>query len=153
MLEPRRVFIVRVQDAPGALTAIASVFSSRGVSLEMILGNGTLWGEESGGWIVVVFRANARKQQTLLRTLQRLEKVQEVQAHPFDAPALRAVAVARLDTSQGLEPLPECVEVVAQGEWESVLLFNGGAQTVVDAILAIRERRALQDVMVSVMAV
>lgn len=153
MLEPRRVFIVRVQDTPGALTAIASVFSSRGVSLEMILGNGTLWGAESGGWIVVVFRSNDRKQQTLLRTLQRLEKVQEVQAHPFDAPELRAVALARIDAGEKLEPLPECAEVVTQGEREIVLLFNGGAQTVVDTILAIRETRALRDVMVSVMAV
>jgi acetolactate synthase small subunit len=153
MPEPRRVFIVKVQDAPGALTAIASVFSSRGVSLEMILGNGTLWGAESGGWIVLVFRSNERKQQTLLRTLQRLEKVQQVQAYPFDAPQLQAVAVARLDSCGSLDPLPECAEVVAKGEQECVLLFNGGAQTVADAIHAIKKTRVLRDVMVSVMAV
>jgi acetolactate synthase small subunit len=153
MLEPRRVFIVKVQDAPGALTAIASVFSSRGVSLEMILGNGTLWGAESGGGIVVVFRSNERKRQTLLRTLQRLEKVKEVQAYPFDSPQLRAVAIARLNAGEGLEPLPECAEVVTQGEQESVLLFNGGAQTVVDAILAIKDTCVLREIMVSVMAV
>jgi len=39
MVDERWVFVIKVQDRPGTLTAIASVFSSRGVSVDNTLGS------------------------------------------------------------------------------------------------------------------
>ncbi len=96
MVEERWVFVVKAQDKPGALTASASVFSNRGVSLKTILGSCIALTEE--GRIVLSFWANERKKDMLLRALQRQSTLLQVQAYPYSSPELRAIGFARVVT-------------------------------------------------------
>jgi len=97
----RWLFAVKVRDRPGTLTAVASVFSNRGVSIQMLLGS-TL-GAETGDDISLffVFEASERRMNTLLRATGRLDNVTSVTHHPYDSEALRAVAFVHVDP-QGL---------------------------------------------------
>lgn len=67
---------IRGADRTGTLTAIASVFSSRGVNFESFttteIGDGT-------GVMRVAFRASERVQRVLTRTLERLAVIESVQ--------------------------------------------------------------------------
>jgi acetolactate synthase small subunit len=154
MGEERWVFVMKVQDAPGALTAIATVFSSRGVSLETILGNGVAVGEDGGGRIVLSFRATEKKKETLMRTVARLARVVEVQDYPFAAPELRAIAIARLCApGMDLRAIPAHAETLSEGAEGTTILLSGDAKRVDEAINALRAQEVLLDAVVSVMAV
>ena len=97
MDNPRWLFAVKVRDRPGTLTAVASVFSNRGVSVQMLLGS-TL-GAEPGADISLffVFEASERRMHTVLRTMGRLDNVTSVTPHPYDSDMLRAVAFVHVD--------------------------------------------------------
>lgn len=154
MDEERWVFVLKVQDAPGALTAISSVFSSRGVSLEIILGNGLALGEEGGGIIVLSFHATAKKRETLHRTVARLAKVVEVQDYPFAAPQLRALAIARVSTpGLNLSAIQAHAETLTETAEEATILLSGDAQCVDEALRTLRAEKTLIDAVLSVMTV
>ncbi len=69
MSEQRWVFVVKALDQPGTLTAAASVFSNRGISLEAVLGSGIASTVIEDGRLILSFRATKRKQEMLLRAL------------------------------------------------------------------------------------
>jgi len=93
----RYLFDLKVRDRPGTLTAVASVFSNRGVSIQMLLGS-TL-GAQAGADISIffVFEASEKRAQAVFRAMGRLDNVTSVTSHRYDSQALRAVAFAHVD--------------------------------------------------------
>lgn len=153
MAEQRWVFVVKAQDKPGALTAAASVFSNRGVSLETISGSGIALTEASEGRIVLSFWANERKKDMLLRALQRLSTVVQVQAYPYSSPELRAIGVARVANKADLSASQVQIEIISQHADSKSILLTGGPPAVETVIEMLREQNALLDVVTAVMAV
>ncbi len=153
MTEQRWVFVVKAQDKPGALTAAASVFSNRGVSLNTILGSGMTPTEAEGGRIIISFWANERKKDMLLRALQRLSSILQVQAYPYSSPELRAIGVIRVDAKADVSASEVQIELISnQGDSKS-LLVTGSPPTVETMIENLRKQNALLDVVITVMAV
>ncbi|GAB4226634.1 MAG: hypothetical protein Kow00121_54930 [Elainellaceae cyanobacterium] len=159
MVNQRWVFIAHALDKPGTLTAAASVFSNRGVSLEAILGSGIAATTIENGRLILSFRATERKQIMLLRALERLSTISHVEVYRYDNPSLRAIAVAKVAVSASLnEQLPEQspeleVEVLTQNETEQTVLFTGKTIAVETAIDQLRQQNTLQDVVMSVITI
>ncbi|MGQ9789423.1 MAG: hypothetical protein ACUVR7_02010 [Armatimonadota bacterium] len=155
MADEHWVFVIKVQDKPGALTAIASVFSSRGVSLDTTLGSSTNTSAEMGSTIVLSFRATERKKETLFRTLQRLHQVLQVQAYPYSARELRAIAIARIAPEEKTDFSAKQVqtEIISERGDSKTVLLTGSTQAVDKVVQSLRERGSLQDVVTTVMAV
>lgn len=149
------VFVIKVQDKPGALTAIASVFSSRGVSVDTTLGSSAGASTEQVSTIVLSFRATERKKDTLLRTLQRLHQVLHVQAYPYSSRELRAIAIARLKPDEKTDFATKGVqtEVISERGDSKTVLITGAPQAVDKVVQFLRERESLLDVATTVMAV
>ncbi|MDO8106086.1 ACT domain-containing protein [Isoptericola sp. b441] len=93
------VALVRGADRPGTLTALTSVFSSRGVSFDS-LSTGSV--DAGSGTIAVTFCASERRRTQLLRTVARLAEVRDVQVRRADDPLVRAAAVVELP--EGVRP-------------------------------------------------
>jgi predicted amino acid-binding ACT domain protein len=100
----RWVVLVRGADRPGTLTALTSVFSTRGVSFES-LATGAVDGDV--GTIAVTFRASARRQQVLVRTVERLSVIRSVEVRSADDPAVRAGGVVRMPDGVPFAPPPD----------------------------------------------
>lgn len=96
--ERRWVAFLRGADATGTLTALAGVFSTRGVSFDSLATGHAVDGE---GLIVVTFSATERRQRLLVRTVRRLAVVRAVQVRAADDPEVRAAAVVHLPASSG----------------------------------------------------
>lgn len=88
--DTRWVAFIRGEDRTGTLTALASVFSSRGVNFESIA-TGDL--HHASGLIVLIFTASDRVQHLLARTVARLAAIREIRVCRADDPAVRAVGV------------------------------------------------------------
>ncbi|MGL5083976.1 MAG: ACT domain-containing protein [Microcoleaceae cyanobacterium] len=155
MTEKEWVFVVKVIDKPGVLSAIAAIFSNRGISLETILGSILSPDGVEGGRIVVKFRATERKQEMLLRAAQRLSKVLEVQAYPYADERLRAIAIAKVKAStdlQGIHPEIQMEVISSNSEHQTVLLT--GPTLIIDSILkTLKEQNTVLDIALAVMAV
>ena len=89
----RWVALVHGDDRPGTLTALTSVFSTRGVSFES-LATGAVDGD--AGIIAVTFTASARRQHLLARTVACLSAVQSIEVRSADDPTVRAAGVVRM---------------------------------------------------------
>jgi predicted amino acid-binding ACT domain protein len=100
----RWVVVVRGADRPGTLTALTSVFSTRGVSFES-LATGAVDGDV--GTIAVTFRASTRRQQLLVRTVERLSVIRSVEVRSADDPAVRAAGVVRMPDGVDFTPPPD----------------------------------------------
>lgn len=155
MANDRWVFVIKVQDKPGALTAIASAFSSRGVSLETTLGSSAASMLGAPSTIVLSFRATERKKETLLRTLSRLQQVLQVQAYPYGSRELRSIAIARVTPDEKMDFPTKGVqtEIISERGDSKTLLITGGTQAVDKAVEMLRERGTLLDTVTTVMAV
>jgi len=88
----RWVFAARVLDKAGTVTATSSVFSNRGVSMQMLVGSTLQVAAGQGIPMFFVFEATDRRMNLLLRAMGRLARVIRVECHPYDSPLLRAVA-------------------------------------------------------------
>ena len=108
----RWVALVRGTDRPGTLTALTSVFSTRGVSFES-LATGAVDGD--AGTIAVTFRASARRQQLLVRTVERLSVIRSIEVRSADDPAVRAAGVVRMPDGVGFTP-PDDADVRWSGD-------------------------------------
>lgn len=151
----RWVFVVRAVNKPGSLTAAASVFSNRGVSLEGILGSGIDTTTEEDGRMLFSFRATQKKQDLLKRSLERLPNITQVSAYAYEDKRLRAIAVARLMPNARVNNDAEdlYVETISRNEASSLLLLSGGTMAVEEAIAHFRSHRQLKDVVMSAIAV
>ncbi|MCS6829035.1 MAG: hypothetical protein RMM08_12405 [Armatimonadota bacterium] len=151
----RWVFVIKVQDKPGALTAIASVFSSRGVSLDTTLGSSAVGITDTPGTIVLSFRATERKKETLLRTVSRLQQVQQVQAYPYTSRELRSIAIARVAPEEKMDFAAKGIqtEIISERGDSKTMLITGSTQAVDKTVETLRERGTLLDAVGTVMAV
>ena len=89
----RWVGLIQGVDRPGTLTAVTSVFSTRGVSFAS-LATGSVDGD--AGIIAVSFVATERRQHLLARTVARLAAVRSVEMRSADDPSVRAAGVVRM---------------------------------------------------------
>jgi acetolactate synthase small subunit len=155
MSEQRWVFVVKVLDKPGALSAAASVFSNRGVSLEGVLGSGIAATTVEDARLIFSFRAVERKKDLLLRALQRLAKVVHIDVYPYSDPNLRAIAIAKVSSLDSLELSAETLrsETIAQTSEGLTVLFTGSTAAVETVIETLRQHHALLDVVGSAIAV
>lgn len=106
------VALVRGADRPGTLTALTNVFSTRGVSFES-LATGAVDGDV--GTIAVTFRASLRRQQLLVRTVERLSVISSVVVRSAQDPAVRAAGVVRMPAGIGFIP-PAAADVRWSGD-------------------------------------
>ena len=97
----RWVVVVRGADRTGTLTALTSVFSTRGVSFESLA---TGAADGGVGTIAVTFRTSTRRQQLLVRTVERLSVVRSVEARSADDPSVRAAGVVRMPAGVAFRP-------------------------------------------------
>lgn len=155
MLERRWVFVVKVLDKPGALTATASVFSNRGVSLEAILGSGIAATTEEDGRLIFRFLATDRKKEMLQRVLERLSKVVQVDTYLYDDPKLRAIAVIKACNLDGIDLSSQAVqtETISQTETSQTFLLTGATLAVEQVIETLRQQSRLLDVVMAAIAV
>lgn len=89
-IHDRWIVFVTARDRSGTLTALAEMFSSRGVSFEAF---NTLTVADGHGSMSIIFRGSARLARVLARTLERLDATRTVELRSAADPALRAVAV------------------------------------------------------------
>jgi hypothetical protein len=80
------------------MTALAGVFSTRGVSFGSL---STGVAADGVGLIVVTFTASERRQRLLMRTVRRLAAVRSAEVRATDDPAVRAAAVVQLPATGG----------------------------------------------------
>ncbi len=155
MPEQRWVFVIKAQDKPGALTAAASVFSTRGVSLDTIAGGQMTGTGVDGGRIVLSFRATQRKQDMLLRVVERLSAVLQVDCYPYSSPELRAIAIVQVSTAADpdWETIDVQTEIISENNDSRRMLLTGSTSAVEQRVEMLREQNALLDVAMSVMAV
>lgn len=149
----RWVFAIKSQDRPGVLTAAAAVFSHRGVSLETILGSGGAATGTEEGRVMLSFRASKRQQEMLLRIIERLATVEQVQAYPYNSPQVRAIAVLRLAQAMKPEAKNVQIEIIQADSQSQTLLLTGSTSVVEEMLQQFKVQGVLLDVAVSVMAV
>lgn len=153
MLEPRWVFVVKALDKPGTLAAAASVFSNRGVSLEAILGSGINPNTTEDARLVLSFQASERKKTMLMRALQRLSRVVEVDAYPYTDPQLRAIAIAKVSSLDGIELNTVQTEAIAQSVDSQTFLLTGSPAAIDEVVDRLRQHQVLMDVVLTTIAI
>ncbi len=139
--DPRWVALVRGADRPGTLTALTSVFSTRGVSFDS-LATGAVDG--GSGSIAVTFHASLRRQQHLVRTVERLAAVQSVVVRPASDPRVRAAGVVQMPPGVPFAP-PPTVAVRWSGDAAAgqPVIVEGSLADIGAVVLRAREQGAL----------
>jgi len=152
MSEQRWVFVVRAIDQPGTLTAAASVFSNRGISLEAILGSGIASTAIEEGRLILSFRATKRKKEMLLRALERLSSVLQVTDYSYDDPRLRTIAIAKVSNLENIWLDSEVIQVetIATSPDGLRLLLTGNTLAVEQGIQMLRQEGVLLDLVTAV---
>ncbi|MBB2975590.1 acetolactate synthase small subunit [Microbacterium endophyticum] len=89
-INDRWVAFVTVADRSGTVTALANMFSTRGVSFESFH---TLSVRDGVGRMSITFRGSERLSRVLVRTLERLDVVRSVQLENTGDERVRAIAV------------------------------------------------------------
>ena len=151
----RWVFVVKALNQPGTLTAAASVFSNRGVSLEGILGSGIHGNTLEDGRILFCFRATVEKKALLQRSLERLPSINHVAAYHYEDDRIRAIAVVKLSSASSWQNTAtglKTEEIEKHADYR-LLLLNGGPKEVRSAVDGFREQAVLLDVLMSVITV
>ena len=89
------VFRAHVADRAGALTSIASAFSNEGVSIDTVVGHGTV--EQAGidGSVVLTFYCSEKDKDKMVRKVKRLSKVHALEEKPYESQSLRKAVIAR----------------------------------------------------------
>lgn len=153
--DERWVFVVRVLDKPGTLSAAAAVFSNRGVSLEGILGSGIGLAPPGDGRLILSFRATAQKQALLRRALAHVPNIFQVDAYAYDDPRLRAIAIAKLAPNAKILTDDDCyaIETLAHSDQERMVMLNGSPPALESAIARFRAQNQLNDVVMSYIAI
>ena len=155
MTDQRWVFVVRCLDQAGSLTAASSVFSNRGVSLEAILSSGIAATSIEPGRVIFSFRATKRKKEMLLRALGRLSSVSQVDHYPYDDPALRSIALAKISSPGAIEFSSDLVqtETISETAEGTLLLLTGNPVAVENLIETLRQQSLLLDLVTAAIAI
>jgi len=135
------VALVHGEDRPGTLTALAGVFSSRGVSFES-LATGAVDGEV--GTIAVTFTTTPRRQALLIRTVARLAVVSAVQVRRADDPQVLAAAIVHLPAGSAFAVADEAVRTTGDGAEGRPLLVEGSLAEVSLVVASARRAGAVR---------
>lgn len=134
------VALIRGADRPGTLTAVTSVFSTRGVSFDSLLTGSVDQhdGDAHGsGLVAVTFTTTQRRQAQLMRTVARLAEVRDVRVARADDPRVRAAGVV-LPGPDGALPQVDGVRWSAPTTPGGPVLADGTLEAVQRAIAAAR---------------
>ena len=155
MPEQRWVFVVKCLDRPGVLTAAASVFSNRGVSLEAILSSGMAATLIETGRLILSFRATDRKKEMLLRALGRLSSVLQVDHYLYDDPALQSIALAKVSSPAAIGFSADLVQVetISETAEGTLLLLTGNPVAVEGVLQTLRQQSLLLDLVTAAIAI
>ncbi len=132
----RYVAYVRAVDRPGALTSIAEVVSSRGVSVESFTSGDR---RDHTALLTLVFATSARLRTVIERTLGRLAVVSSVLVLRADAPQVRAAGVVHAAPGRRFVP-PADAAVTWSGDTSlgQPLLVEGSLAAVERVLAAAR---------------
>ncbi len=83
------VFRVHLIDRTGALTSIASAFSNEGINIGTIVGHGIEEKTVVEGSVVITFYCSREDKDKMVRKVQKLSKVTELEERPYDSHTLR----------------------------------------------------------------
>lgn len=163
MVDKKRwVFAAKIHDYAGAVTAVASVFSNRGISVEMTLGSTLGVPVPDSIGLFYVFQATDTRMKVLLRTISRLSVVISVKSYSFDSPKLRAVAIVRIDPRLApAESSPDAGAAdesllrlaVEPREEDGTWLLMAGPREVMACLDRLREANALTDATVTILPI
>lgn len=153
MAEQRWVFVVRCLDQSGVLSAVASVFANRGVSLEAILGSGIAATRAEDGRLILSFRATERKKDMLRRVLERLSAILQVSTHRYDDPLLRAIAVVKLLHPEQADLSAVLAETISETAEAQTLLLTGSTVAIETAVQQLRQQELLLDLVMTAVTV
>jgi len=154
-MRQRWMFVVCALNQPGTLTAAATVFSNRGVSLEGFLGSGIDASRVENGRLLFSFRATPQKQALLKRSLERLPNISQVEAYEYEDDRLRAIAVAKLLPDTPVQSSDDVLhfEIITHTDTSLLLLLSGKTTAVESAIAHFRHQQQLKDVVMSAITV
>jgi acetolactate synthase small subunit len=116
------VFRAHVMDRAGALTSIASAFSNEGVSIKTVVGHGIEEQVGIDGSVVLTFFCTEKEKEVLVRKIRRLNKVIDLEEHPYESQNLRKSAIIR--TKRVLVPR----DVAGEKSFLTCELVNSGPQ-------------------------
>lgn len=156
MAEQRWVFVVKCLDQSGVLSAVASVFANRGVSLEAILGSGIAASPAARteeGRLILSFRATERKKNMLRRVLERLSAISQVEAYAYSDPNLRAIAVVKVQHLDSIDLGLALAETISQTAEAQTLLLAGPTVVLEAIVQQLRQQELLIDLVMSAVTV
>ncbi len=172
MAEQHWLMVVKCLDQSGVLSAVASVFANRGVSLEAILGSGiaTVYPIEScpiescpiesrpaeshaNGRLLLSFRATERKKEMLHRVLERLSAILQVEVYAYDDPQLRAIAVIKVRHLEQIDLSSVLAETISQTAEAQTLLLTGSTVALEAIVQQLRQQALLIDLVMSAVTV
>ncbi|QGQ17994.1 ACT domain-containing protein [Cellulomonas sp. JZ18] len=141
--DTRWVGWVRTEHRTGSISALAGVFSTRGVNVDS-MATGDV--HDDAGLVVVTFRAGERRARLLTRTVERLPQVRSVLVRRADDLGVRAAAVVHLPPGVAFRP-PAHAAVRWSGETEQgqPLLVEGALADVEATVEAARAAGATSD--------
>ncbi len=130
----RWLFSARVLDKAGTVRTTSSVFSNRGVSMQMLLGSTLQVAAGEGIPMFFVFEAAEPKMKSLLRVMRRLACVISAECVAYDSPLLRAIALVQVDRQEpgGAADVPAvaaeksvaATSIVGEGRQETWILMG-----------------------------
>ncbi|GIG41754.1 ACT domain-containing protein [Cellulomonas phragmiteti] len=141
--DTRWVGWVRAEHRTGSISALAGVFSTRGVNVGS-MATGDV--HDDAGLVVVTFRASERRARLLARTLDRLPQVRSVQVRRADDLGVRAAAVVHVPRGVAFTPPPSAaVRWSGRTDVGEPLLVEGALADVEATVEAARAAGATSD--------
>ena len=124
------IFLIKVKNRPGVLSAITALFADRGVSIDSLTAHDSSGVGVPFGSAILTFAANTGKKEHLKRLLTRLAAVQEVAEFSYaDSAHARKSALARVslpaDALVAALPNGLLCEIVTVSETETLALLLG----------------------------
>jgi hypothetical protein len=123
-IEQRWALIARTAHRSGAITAIAGVFSSRGVNFDSLVASALT---PETAVVIGLYQASQRHSAQLVRTVGRLDVVDSVSSRPATDPSVRAAGIVDLTATKTLSTDTDSFAVPAS---ESPRLVQGSLQEV-----------------------
>ena len=134
------IFLLRLRNRPGVLSALTALFADRGVSLDSLTAHDSGGLGASSGTTILTFTASCAKKDYLARLLGRLAAVESLTEYRYDdAEHARKSALIRvwLTGEALLARLPSGLlcDVVSEGDGQALALLLGPPQ-ILDAALS-----------------
>jgi acetolactate synthase small subunit len=150
-MENRWVFVIKSKNQPGMLNSATAVFSNRGISVDTILGGGTITNE---GRVILSFQASENKQKMLLRVLKRLSTVESVTVYPYNSPELRAISIICLPISslKNWDNQAIYTETITSNSETQTLMLTGTTLAVEELLQRLKTEGVLLEATLSVIA-